>query len=250
MRFNSVELKEFYDTPQGRMVQRVLRLHLRSLWPDVAGLRVLGIGYALPYLRSFSGAPSVAAALFPAPQGAVFWPTEGKGLSCMCDTAELPIETSSIDRILLIHAFEDAEAFNATLAECWRVLAGQGRLVLAVPNRTGLWARADSTPFGHGAPWSMGQLRHVLKENQFVMEKSARALFVPPTKSRLLLATAAAWEKPGRRFFEAFGGVNVVEASKQLYAALPVTSSATRRIPATVLPVSERSSVSPLQNRR
>jgi hypothetical protein len=40
-----------------------------------------------------------------------------------------------------------------------------------------------------------------------------------------MLATAFVWEKLGQRFFNALGGVNIVEATKQLYAGTPVAVS-------------------------
>jgi SAM-dependent methyltransferase len=182
-------------------------------------------------------------ALKPARQGAVFWPAEDKGLVCMCDEGALPVESNSVDRILVVHACQDFDGMDAILSESWRVLTGQGRLVLVVPNRSGIWARFDNTPFGHGAPWSLGQLRHLLKEYMFVPENAERALFFPPASSRLMLAAAPVWEKAGQKFFNAFGGVNIVEASKQLYAGIPATEPAAarkRRFPATALPVPER----------
>ena len=36
------------------------------------------------------------------------------------------------------------------LREIWRVLAAGGRVILVVPNRAGIWARTEATPFGHG----------------------------------------------------------------------------------------------------
>jgi hypothetical protein len=238
MHIKVVDLKEFYDSIQGRVVQRILRQHIRSFWPDSAGLRVLGIGYAIPYLKPFLGQSERVAALMPARQGAVFWPQDEKSLVCICDETATPIETNSVDRILMIHPAH--EGLEDALRECWRMLAGQGRLILVVPNRSGLWARADGTPFGTGAPWSMGQVRHMLKECQFVPERLERALFVPPSTSRLILATAPAWEKVGQRFFNAFGGVNVVEAGKQLYAGIPAAVPAKRRIVPAAVSVSER----------
>lgn len=244
MHTKAIDLKEFYESTQGRVVQRVLRQHLRHFWPDIKGLRLLGLGYAIPYLKPFMDEAERTAVLMPGRQGAVFWPSGDKGLVAMAEEGALPIETNSVDRVLAIHATQDAAGLDATLRECWRVLAGQGRLLLVVPNRTGLWARTDSTPFGLGAPWSMAQIRQALKDNMFVPERAGRALFLPPSASRLLLATAPMWEKLGHRFWPAFGGVNIVEAGKQLYAGTlagaPVTSR--RRIsPApAAIPVPER----------
>jgi SAM-dependent methyltransferase len=224
----AVDLKEFYDSTQGRVVQRVLRQHLRLFWPEVKGLRVVGAGYPLPYLRPLMVEAERVVALMPAPQGAVHWPQEGGNLVSLCDGGEWPIETNSVDRILAIHGFYGQESLEALLHESYRALSGQGRIILVVPNRAGLWARFDKSPFGHGVPYSMGQIRQTLKDFMFVPERAERALFVPPFSSRLMLATAPLWEKIGTRFFEAFGGVNIIEASKQLYAGTLV-GAATRQ---------------------
>ena len=226
----AIDLKEFYDSPRGRVVQRILRQHLRHFWPSVTGMRLIGLGFAVPYLKVFMGEAERVIALMPAQQGAVFWPPEGKGLVSMCTDAELPIETNSVDRLLIVHGMQSTESLDAVLQQSWRVLTGQGRLILVVPNRTGIWARVDSTPFGHGTPYSLGQIRHLLKEYLFVPERAERALFVPPSTSRLLLATAPAWERIGQKFFNAVGGVNIVEASKQLYAGTMAGAPATAAI--------------------
>lgn len=214
----AVDLKEFYDTVQGRVVQRILRQHLRSLWPNVRGQRVATLGYALPYVRPWIAEAERVVCLMPRQQGAVFWPPEERGLVTLCDEEALPLETNSIDRLLVVHGMSGYESLDAILREAWRVLTGQGSLILVVPNRTGLWARFDHTPFGHGLPYSMGQLKKILKDYMFVPEKSERALFLPPSSSRILLLTAPLWERLGSGMFNAFGGVNIVEASKQLYA--------------------------------
>lgn len=224
----AIDLKEFYDGLQGRVVQRLLRQHLRRFWGDVRGQRVLGYGYATPYLKPLMPEAERIAALMPQQQGAIYWPPGEHGLVTLCDEAELPIETSSVDRMLVIHGLQSVESLDSILREAWRVLTGQGTLLLVVPNRTGVWARFDHTPFGHGTPYSMGQIRGLLKDYMFIPERAERALFVPPSSSRLILSTAPVWEKLGSRFFNAFGGVNIVEAGKQLYAGtpLPVTSGA------------------------
>lgn len=237
MTMTAVDLKEFYDTMQGRVVQRVLKYHLRQLWPSVKGLRVAGLGYPMPFLRPFLDEAERVIALAPMQQGAIYWPPEHKGLVSACNETELPIETNSIDRLVVIHTLDSADSMRGVLQEAWRVLTGQGRLILIVPNRTGVWARIDSTPFGHGTPYSLGQMKHFLRESMFVPETTERALFFPPASSRLMLVTAPLWEKAGHMFFNAFGGVNIVEATKQLYAGTPVGATSRQRFAPAPKPV-------------
>lgn len=222
----AIDIKEFYETLSGRIVQRIIRRHIRHLWPEVKGQRILGFGYANPFLRPLMMEAERVISLMPSRQGAVFWPEESKGLVTLCNEAELPIETNSIDKMIIIHGLQDFDSLDQTLREAWRVLVGQGKLLLIVPNRSGLWAGFDHTPFGHGTPYSAGQIRHVLREYNFIPERVERALFVPPYSSRFMLATAQVWENVGQRFFNAFGGVNIVEASKQLYAGTLVGAPA------------------------
>ena len=93
----------------------------------------------------------------------------------------------AVDRVLLVHALEMAHDPGALLREVWRVLAAGGRLLAVVPNRRGLWARMDTTPFGHGRPYSRTQInaapaRHLVHADR--MERGAlcaadRARLVP-----------------------------------------------------------------------
>ena len=230
-----LDLKDFYESFQGRVVQRLIRQRLRRLWPDVKGLRLLGFGFATPCLRPFQGEAERVAALMPARQGVVFWPQDGKGLTALCDEGEWPVETNSVDRLILMHVVETTDRLEETLKEAWRVLSGGGRLILIVPNRTGFWAKSDRTPFGHGTPYTVMQIHRILRQNLFVPERSERALFFPPSSSRLMLALAPAVERFGARFFHALGGVNLIEASKQLYAPIPAGASSRHKAQRTVI---------------
>lgn len=92
------------------------------------------------------------------------------------------------------------------LREAWRVLAGGGRLIIVVPNRRGLWARRDMTPFGYGHPYSAGQLSRLLRDCLFTPAQTTHALFVPPFRWRVLHRSALAWERAGERWFPRFAG--------------------------------------------
>jgi SAM-dependent methyltransferase len=232
-----VDLRDFYATSLGQVARRMIRRRLRFLWPDVANLRVLGIGYTTPYLHLFKGEAERVMALMPASQGVLSWPGEGPNLVGLADEGELPLPDNSIDRVLLIHALEGSEQVRSLLKELWRVLAGGGRLLVVVPNRRGIWARVDRTPFGHGHPYTPGQLSRLLRDEQFTPERSSTALYVPPTTSRMILRSAAAWENVGERWFTRFAGVALLEASKQIYAPVKPERARVRRRRPVLAPV-------------
>lgn len=213
-----IDLRDFYRSSTGRMTQRILRRYVRSAWPDVHGLRVAGIGYATPYLRPFMDEAERVIAVMPAQQGVIRWPADGRNVALLAPEDDLPLPDVSMDRVLLVHAVECSEHLRTLLREVWRVLAEGGRTMIVVPNRRGIWARLDHTPFGHGHPYTPGQLSRLLRDNLFHPEQSVAGLFMPPTRSRMALASAPAVEKIGYRWFKTFGGVLIVEAQKQIYA--------------------------------
>ena len=53
MYLDVVDLRNFYGEPLGRMVRFLLAARLRRMWPKVAGDRIVGLGHATPFLRSF-----------------------------------------------------------------------------------------------------------------------------------------------------------------------------------------------------
>lgn len=214
------DFKSFYNGKYGRMVRRILQSRIREIWPDVNGLSVMGTGYATPYLRILREEGTNTFALMPAGQGAHDWPHEGPNCVALSEPAELPIETNSVDRILMMHDLEFAEFPKQSLQEIWRVLKSNGRLMIVVPNRAGLWARADWSPFGQGTPYSVGQLTHHLRDNLFVHERTEEALFMPPIRYTPFLKAAGTFERAGRKLLPIVAGVHIVEASKQIYASV------------------------------
>lgn len=212
------DLRDFYATPLGQMVRRILSRRVRRRWTSVKGQALVGLGYAAPYLTIFRGEAAHLGALMPSSQGALVWPAEGRRLAALVEEDRLPLADSSVDRLLAVHCLEAAERVQPLLREIWRVLAPEGRLVMVVPNRRGIWARTDATPFGHGRPYSRGQLDRLLRDALFTPLAWEMALHAPPLGHRVLLKSAPAFERVGGRFTPAFAGVIIVEASKQLVA--------------------------------
>lgn len=218
---SAYQLRDFYKTLGGRIVRRLVRERIVALWPKRSDGTIIGAGYAAPYLKNYTdGAERTVCVMFSG-QGVHHWPDDVANLSCLTDETDLPFETNSVDRILLIHSLEFTGFLKPAFEEFWRVLKSNGRILVIVPNRIGWWARADWTPFGRGTPYSASQVEHFLKDNLFVVERIERALFIPPFKSQTLLRLAGWWEYLGRKLCPAMGGLIFVEASKQIYAGIP-----------------------------
>jgi SAM-dependent methyltransferase len=225
-----VDLRDFYRSVLGQVARRMIRRAIRRVWPDLRGMRLLGIGYATPFLSAVSGATERTIALMPANLGVLRWPEDGLNLVTLADESELPFADYSIDRVLLVHALETGDEVRAMLKEVWRVLAGGGRVLVVAPNRRGIWARLDRTPFGSGRPYTMSQLSQLLRDEQFTPVGADTALFIPPATSRVMLRSAAAWERIGNRWFPTFAGVLMVEATKQIYAKPAAVRAPRRRL--------------------
>ena len=221
---------DFYATTRGAVVARLLRERMALLWPSLPGMSVLGLGYAAPYLRLWREEAGRCIALTPAQMGTGRWPAGAPNLSCTAEEDALPFPDLCFDRILLVHGLESAENVRRLLREVWRVLRDDGQLLVVAPNRRGMWAHVESTPFGQGQPYSPGQLGRLLAASMFRVERRDTALYVPPTRLRVVLRGARLWESTGRRLAPRLAGVTITEAVKDAYAAVPVRAVQRRRM--------------------
>jgi SAM-dependent methyltransferase len=218
MRVDILALQRFYAAPIGDAARRMAGRRLAALWPHADGLDMLGVGYATPYLEPYRAGARRVAAMMPAAQGAEPWPARAPGLCALADETRLPFIDALFDRVLLVHALEEAEAAPALLREIWRVMAPEGRLVVIAANRWSFWAQAERTPFGHGRPFSRRQLANLLADALFEPVASARALYAPPIRWTPALRAAEAFERVGEILWPAQGGLVLMEAVKRLYA--------------------------------
>ncbi|MCK5933664.1 MAG: class I SAM-dependent methyltransferase [Fulvimarina manganoxydans] len=224
-----IDLRDFYQSALGMAAARAVSLALMPVWKPISDERLVAVGYGGPFLDRFASDAERALAFMPAGQGAISWPPGGASMTALVGLEDLPLGDASVDRILAVHALEFAESPEDFLNEVWRVLAPGGRVVLVVPNRRGVWARFEHTPFGSGRPWSRGQLQRLLRSAMFTPASLSEALFFPPFRRRSLLGLTVALETFGRKAWPVFAGVVIVEAVKQLYRGVPVASRAMER---------------------
>ena len=79
---------------------------------------------------------------------------------------------------------------------------------------------------------SRSQITQLLRETWFTPTGWADALHVPPVARGWFLRSAVAWERAGSAVAAPFAGVHIVEATKQVYRAIPARRERARLVPA------------------
>lgn len=222
-------IADFYATQRGQVVSRLLRRHLQSIWPDLSRQTLVGLGYTRPYLSLWRHQALHCI-------DAVTGGGDPVGADCLVRDDALPFPDFSIERVLMAHALENAAQASGMLRAARRLLRDDGRLLIVMPNRSGLWAHSETTPFADGAPCSTGRIERLLARSRFRVERMQGALYCPPANLRPLLRFGASLERAGRFVTPKLAGVLIVEATKDLHAAVPV-SVATAPVRRMLLPL-------------
>lgn len=237
MHLDVVELRRFYyRTHLGNAVQRALRAALAELWEEGQGGNLAGFGFAAPFLRPFRARATRTVSLMPAQQGAFHWPVEADNVTVLADERRWPLSTGFVDNLIVAHALENSERPSVVLSEIHRVLSPTGRALIIAPNRTGIWARRDVTPFGHGRPYSLGQLEKFLRSHSLEPMRHSAALYAPPSERRFWLRASNVLEGFGRRVdAQRLAGVIIVEVARTAYAAPRGGAAVSAKTPLEVL---------------
>lgn len=225
-----VTLKDFYASTLGRRVQETLCDQLNLWWPDLTDKRVMGFGYALPYLSALRTRAQQCFAFMPAAQGASPWPCDDKVATALVFEEDLPLPDASVDCILLVHAFEYTENSFETLNEIWRVLTPNGQLIVIVPNRSGFWARNGCTPFGYGEPYSRQQIVRLFEKTNFSSGPVQEMVYYTPSSGYASRLFSFFYEPFARYLLPYFGGLLMCQAQKRVYQGLPVQCRQSRRV--------------------
>jgi SAM-dependent methyltransferase len=226
MPIDVTDLRSFYSSSLGEVARRAVHRIVRERFSNCTGYSILGVGYATPYLDVFRDEAVRVLAFMPAEQGVMNWPLSGVSSSALVETTAMPLPNSCMDRALVVHALEISEHPLQLLSEIWRILTPGGRVIVAVPNRSGLWARLDRTPFGHGRPYSRIQLAELLRNALFSPVYWTEVVYIPPFQHKTLLHGANFAEQIGAALSLPWGGVLIAEATKLLYLPVGVRRTA------------------------
>jgi ubiquinone/menaquinone biosynthesis C-methylase UbiE len=209
---------------------------------------VLGLGFTTSYLDKICPDANRKIAVMPAPMGVIHWPNHNESMTILGDETTLPFPDCFFDRVIVAHCLESTGSEKAMMRELWRVMAVGGKIISVVPNRLGIWARSGKTPFGIGAPYTIGQMCNTYSDNMFFEHIVIGSLFMPPFISnrcfkiaqsvkinyakiqgkannkhykKLLAFLSVGISKTLRvlrNIFQGFAGILIIEAKKQSYS--------------------------------
>lgn len=218
MKVNLSKIGSFYKTSLGQYVFQRLSLLLPPLITSAGQKQKTCIASAgaFPYVSAMQDMKRLSLQSF---NDQTSWPEQGDGYYILAERSHWPYRAEEADYVLMVHDLEFAEEPEVFLREAWRVLKGEGRLVVVFPNRSGKWARYDNTPFGLGYPYTLEQMDKLLSSAHFSIDKIDRCLFTAPAipQSLVMGLVYNLLEKIGL-YCLLQPGVYVVCASKHIYA--------------------------------
>src|SRR5213079_3544195 len=98
MSIDVVDLRNFYAQRLGVAARRFVGRGIRLRFADTRGLRVLGVGYATPYLGLFREEAERCLAFMPASKGVMKWPSKLPTLTALVEELDLPLIDAAVDR--------------------------------------------------------------------------------------------------------------------------------------------------------
>jgi SAM-dependent methyltransferase len=150
-----------------------------------------------------------------------------RGAALVADPAELPLQSDSVDVMLLPHTLEFAPNPHEVLRESARVLAGEGELLIVGFEPLGAWALRNRFTRGGSPPGIVrtlpaARVSEWLKLVGFEAGPPGRFLYVPPLAGLANGRLRGFFERAGRRGWPRFSGAYLLHARKRVQSMTPV----------------------------
>jgi SAM-dependent methyltransferase len=149
------------------------------------------------------------------------------GAALIAEPAALPLQSDSVDVMLLPHTLEFEPEPHEVLREIGRVLRGEGELLVLGFEPLGSWSLRNAFTRGGCPPGlrrtiSERRLADWLKLLGFEVGAAERFLYAPPLRA-LRTGQARGWlERIGRRAWPRLSGAYLLHARKRVHSMTPV----------------------------
>lgn len=216
MQKDNSEISEFYKGSLGQIAKTAIISNIKRVWQNQDNQDILGYGYTSFLLDEIKINSRRTISLNFADYESDNWPKNAKINTVISEQELTPFKEASFDKIICIHAIEEAQNPIRMLRELWRILTPEGSIILVVPNRRGFWAQFESIPFGNGRPYTKTQLSKLLSDSMFTIKSEARILYTPPLEFLNKEPLMRNIEKTGKIIFPTFGGLLFFEIAKRV----------------------------------
>ena len=149
------------------------------------------------------------------------------GAALVAEPAALPLQSDSVDVMLLPHTLEFASDPHEVLREAARILTGEGELVVLGFEPLGAWALRHAFTRGGCPPGLLrtipaARLADWLKLVGFEVGTPSRYLYAPPLTGRVASRARGFLERAGVRAWPRFSGAYLLHARKRVHSLTPV----------------------------
>ena len=192
-------LEHWLDSPQGRLVLQAEAQLLQETLDGVFGWQLLQLG-------GWGASRQLLACSRTQRQTVIAEHDQAAGVGLVARLSALPIQSASVDAVLLPHTLEFQPDPRAVVREADRVLAGEGQLIILGFRPLSAWGvRAALTRGGHPPG-----LRRLLSGRRLRDWLALLGYDVLPTRRCLSSVLSP------------FGGVSMIRARKRLYTPTPL----------------------------
>jgi SAM-dependent methyltransferase len=152
---------------------------------------------------------------------------QSPGAALVAEPAALPLQSDSVDVMLLPHTLEFAPDPHEVLREAARVLTGEGELIVLGFDPLGTWSLRSAFTRGGSPPGitrriPSARLADWLKLVGFEVGAPERYLYVPPVAALCDAKARGFFERAGRRAWPRFSGAYLLHARKRVHSMTPV----------------------------
>ncbi len=200
---------EWLASPPGRYLSAQEQAYFDGAVSDIFGYHALQLGLAQIDLLRMSRIPMRVTV---APHGAV---------DLRADFRDLPVESNSVDLMVLPHTLEFAGHPHQVVREVARVLRPEGHVVIAGFNPLSLWGLRRGLGARADFPWS-GHFIHLPRVKDWFalvgleIVAGSMACYAPPCSDQKWLDRFGFMEKAGDRWWPIAGGVFFLQAIKRV----------------------------------
>jgi SAM-dependent methyltransferase len=215
----AVTLDAWLAGPLGRMLLEEERAVVAGSLECAFGLHCLQVGDW--------GGPEVFLACARTRRAALVAGSPAPGAAVVAEPAALPLQSDSVDVMLLPHTLEFAPDPHEVLREAARVLTGEGELLVLGFDPLGSWSLRNAftrggCPPGISRTIAATRLAEWLKLLGFEVGPAGRYLYPPPLPRLAAGRARVSLDRAARRAWRRFSGAYLLHARKRVHSMTPV----------------------------